>query len=171
MSRVARVAAAVAIALLGVAACASSRRAGDVGGSPGTADAAPDDTAARADATAASRVVPDVATLASRASRLAPRMRELTRLDPAPARSPDLLAAATADTCLRVAFVASRPVRVRLVDHDGTPRGEATEGTDGAVPPLGPACAVRGDALALLVEPLAGEGPDALVRAVVWASR
>jgi hypothetical protein len=33
----------VAIALLGVAACAGSRRAGDVGSSPGTADAAPDD--------------------------------------------------------------------------------------------------------------------------------
>jgi hypothetical protein len=165
VSRAALLARAVGIALLGGTACAGARRAGDVGGTVGTADAAP------ADAAVASRVVPDVATLASRASRLAPRMRELARLDPAPARSPDLLAAATSDTCLRVAFAANRPVRVRLVDRDDMPRGDAAEGTDGAVPPLGPACAVRGDPLTLHVEPLAGEGPDVLVRAVVWASR
>lgn len=143
--------------------CAGSRR--EPGGSTRTELPRSDGGASGArDAGPPEFAVPPVASVAARARRVAPGMRELHRLDPAPARSPDLLRGATADTCVRAAWSSSRPVRVGFVDAEGLPRGERAEGTVGAAPPGGPVCAARGESLHLVVE------GEATARVVIWAS-
>lgn len=160
-----RLAAAVVVASA-LSGCAGSRRES---GEPPRAKSASADggLAAARDAGPPEVPVPPAVALGVRGLRVAPGMRELARLDPAPARSPDLLQQATADTCVRAVWAASRPVRVGFVDREGEPRGERAEGTEGTVPPGGPVCSVRGEALHLVVE---GAPPGATARAVVWAS-
>lgn len=77
-------------------------------------------------------------------------MRELQRVDRAAPRSADVRA--ERDLCVRALFAATRPVRVWFADAAGAPRGETTSGTSGTVPPRGPACARKGEALHLVVE-------------------
>ncbi len=110
--------------------------------------------------------VPAIEVVARNVERVAPGMREIARLDPAPGRTGNLVADAGADTCVRAAFAASRKVRVRFVDARDAGRGEAAEGVTGTVPPEGPACVVRGDAMHLVVE----AAEPARVRAVVVAA-
>lgn len=71
------------------------------------------------------------------------------------------------DTCLRAAFAASAPVLVWFEDASGTRRGDAATGASSMVPPQGPACAKKGEALRLVVD---GAAPDGVVRAVVLAA-
>lgn len=70
---------------------------------------------------------------------------------------------ADADACFRAVFAASGPARAWFEDTAGAPRGAEAKGTNGLVPPGGPACARKGEALRLVVS-----GPDVTARAVIW---
>lgn len=105
--------------------------------------------------------VPTLDAIAARGAVDAPQMKELARWERATPRSPDLKA--ERDMCLRVAFAASSPVRVRLETVNADRRGEPTSGADGLLPPQGPVCVTRGEVVRLVVE-----GDAAIVRAVVF---
>jgi len=116
-------------------------------------------------AVAAADAVPSLDALAARGAIDAPLMREALRLPLAAQGAAQV--SAERDTCVRAVFAASAPVKVSLVDASGTVRGTTTNGTAGLVPPNGPACIRRGEALRLVFE---GPPPDATVRAVVFVA-
>jgi hypothetical protein len=93
--------------------------------------------------------------LASRASALAPGMREVARGDleggPTPVTSP-LARAEAADTCVRVAFVAAPPAHAWLTDARGDVLADAPSTGDATLAARGPVCVRRGDAVTLHVE-------------------
>lgn len=122
-------------------------------------------TALGADASAPPNAdtVPTLDAIAARGAVDAPQMKEIARWERAAPRSPDLKA--DRDLCVRVAFAASGPVRVRLETAAGDRRGEPTGGADGLLPPQGPVCVTRGEVLRLVVE-----GDAAIVRAVVFGA-
>lgn len=91
-------------------------------------------------------------------------MRELLRVDRAAPRSPDVRA--DKDLCVRALFAASKPVRAWFADSSGLPRGEITSDASGAVPPRGPVCMTKGEALHLVIE-----SRDPQARAAVPAAR
>lgn len=109
----------------------------------------------------ASDPLPSLDALAARGPTVAPLMREALRAPDAKAKpevKPDR------DTCLRAAIAATGPVKAFFADAKGAARGDAFEGTDGTVPPSGPACVKRGDVVRLVVE------GEAAARAVVFAA-
>jgi hypothetical protein len=149
--------------------------AGACGGSP----VAPALPAARSLATsldggaanAALDTLPSLEALAARGPTDAPLMREALRVEHAAPRSPDVRA--ERDLCVRASFAASVPVRAWFADESGAPRGETTSATSGTVPPRGPVCAKKGEALHIVVERAASDearssAPSA--RAVIFAA-
>lgn len=105
--------------------------------------------------------LPSLDALAARGPTVAPLMREALRAADAktkPEVKPDR------DTCVRAAIAATKPVKAFFADAKGAPRGDAFDGTEGVVPPNGPACVKRGDVVRLIVE------GDASARAVVFAA-
>jgi hypothetical protein len=93
-------------------------------------------------------------------------MRERLRSEHAAPRSEELRA--ERDLCVRALYTATRPVRVWFADESGQQRGELASGTGGAVPPRGPVCVRKGEALRLVVEgalPASGPGADRAVGA------
>jgi hypothetical protein len=158
------------VVLAAAAACVPARRPGP----PAARAAAPPPSGA--DAGPAPAAPADLATLEALAARgpsEMPLMREAARADDAlggvaiPPRS--------ADTCYRALLAASRPVRAWFEDERRSRRGEAsTSGGDAArargslVPPRGPVCARRGEALRLVVEPQGDEPARPVARAVIW---
>ena len=105
--------------------------------------------------------LPALDALAARGPTLAPLMREALRVADAKTK-PELRP--EKDTCVRAVIAASAPVKAYFADAQSTPRGDAFEGTEGVVPPNGPACAKGGDVVRLVVE------GDAAARAVVFAA-
>jgi hypothetical protein len=122
-------------------------------------------------ANAALDTLPSLDALAARGPTDAPLMREALRVEQAAPRSPDVRA--ERDLCVRASFSASVPVRAWFADESGTPRGETTSATSGTVPPRGPVCAKKGEALHIVVERAASDearssAPSA--RAVIFAA-
>lgn len=105
--------------------------------------------------------------IASHGATDAPLMREVLRADRAAPRSPEVKA--DRDLCVRALFAATATVRIAFVDATGSARGEATTAASGSVPPRGPVCIKKGEAIHLVVEGVAGRG-DAATRAVVFAA-
>lgn len=105
--------------------------------------------------------------IAARGPTDAPLMREVLRVDRAAPRSPDVKA--DRDLCVRALFAAAATVRASLVDQSGTPRGDAAIGAAGTVPPRGPACIKKGEAVHLVLESVPARG-DAVARAVIFAA-
>ena len=106
--------------------------------------------------------LPTFEVLAARQVRLAPGMRRArSRRD----RGVGSASPTDRDTCVRVAFVASRPVTAALVSKDGAilERSAATE--DGALGVRGPVCFHPGTQPRLQVE-----GDAGVVRYVVWGA-
>jgi hypothetical protein len=101
--------------------------------------------------------------LAARAPSLALGMREVTRKETG-TDAVDLATAEGRDVCVRVAFEASPPVTVKLMDGGGNVLTE-TGGpvTDGVLPASGPVCIRKGD-----VVRGRAEGTAARVRWMAW---
>jgi hypothetical protein len=99
--------------------------------------------------------LPSLDALAARGPTDAPLMREVLRVEHAAPRSADVRA--DRDLCVRASFAASVPVRAWFADESGTLRGEITSASSGTVPPRGPVCAKKGEALHLVVETAASE--------------
>lgn len=97
-------------------------------------------------------------------------MREIARFERAAPRSPDVRA--DRDLCVRAFLAAPSPVRAYFADASGAARGETTIGASGAVPPRGPACARKGEALHLVVETSTPAAPhtEPAARAVIFAA-
>ncbi len=85
-------------------------------------------------------------------------MREVVRSDDA-SRA---VVAAASDGCFRAIVATAGPARVRFEDATHAVRGAELSGTEGLVPPGGPACARKGETLRLVVEPA-----DVALRAVI----
>jgi hypothetical protein len=173
--RVRAVAAACAALPVLSALVALAMGAGACGGSP----VAPALPAARSLATsldggaanAALDTLPSLEALAARGPTDAPLMREALRVEHAAPRSPDVRA--ERDLCVRASFAASVPVRAWFADESGAPRGETTSATSGTVPPRGPVCAKKGEALHLVVESAASDEARSTAtsaRAVIFAA-
>lgn len=94
-------------------------------------------------------------------------MREALRTGEASPRSPDVRA--ERDLCLRAVFASSAPARASFADESGRERGDAATGVTGTVPPRGPVCVKKGEALHLVVES-AGSSPSIAARAVIFAA-
>jgi hypothetical protein len=104
--------------------------------------------------------------LAAQGSTLAPGMREAARREGG-ADPVALVSAEGRDTCLRVAFAASVPVKARLVDAAGNVLAASGDpATDGVLGARGPVCVRRGD----VVKGVA-EGAGARVRWIAWEAR
>jgi hypothetical protein len=89
-------------------------------------------------------------------------MREAARaLD---ATRPVIVAVETSDACLRALVAATGPVRAWFEDEAHAARGAERTGGGGLVPPMGPACARKGESLRLIVE----GAPEVAARAIVW---
>lgn len=84
-------------------------------------------------------------------------------MEQASPRSPDVRA--DRDLCLRAVFAATKPVRAWFADASGAPRGEIASGATGTVPPRGPVCAKKGEALHLVIDTTEGSA-----RAVIFAA-
>jgi len=125
-------------------------------------EAPPDATASAAETTAAFDA------LSARSGELAPGMREVTRKETGieGAAGVELVKAVGRDVCTRVAFQASEPVTVKLVDQGGTVLA-ASEGaiTEGALGAHGPVCIRKGD-----VVRGRADGAGARVRWLAWAA-
>ncbi|MBX3230173.1 MAG: hypothetical protein KIT84_24930 [Labilithrix sp.] len=106
--------------------------------------------------------VPSLDELAARGATDAPLMREAKRIDDA--STPVELDTSAADTCFRALVASSRPVKAWFADATNAPRGEVADAA-GLVPPRGPACAKKGEALRLVID---ATTPGTLTRAVVW---
>jgi hypothetical protein len=104
--------------------------------------------------------------LAARGSTVAPGMSEAARRE----GGNDPVALVTAegrDTCLRVAFEATAPVKARLVDAAGNVLAATTEAsTDGVLAARGPVCVRRGDVVRGIAD-----GAGARVRWMAWEAR
>jgi hypothetical protein len=104
--------------------------------------------------------------LAAQGATLAPGMRETARREGG-ADPVALVSAEGRDTCVRVAFAASVPVKARLVDAAGNVLAATSDATiDGVLGARGPVCVRRGD----VVKGVA-EGVGARVRWVAWEAR
>jgi hypothetical protein len=112
--------------------------------------------------------LPALDALAARGPTDAPLMREALRVDHAGPRSPDVRA--DRDVCLRASFAATAQVRTWFADESGAARGETTTGASGTVPPRGPVCAKKGEALHLVVESAEAGTSVTNVRAVIFAA-
>lgn len=108
--------------------------------------------------------------LAARGATDAPLMREAQRASALP--SPELRA--ERDLCVRAVIASSAPLRAWLADATGARRGDAADvGASSAggaasalVPPGGPACVKRGEALRLVTD----TAPPPLIRAILFAA-
>jgi hypothetical protein len=108
----------------------------------------------------------DFDALAALGPSLAPGMREVARKE----TGTDVVELARADgrdACVRVAFEASAPVTVKLVDQAGNVLA-ATDGavTEGVLAARGPLCVRKGDAVRGMAE-----GAGARLRWMVWEGR
>ena len=124
-------------------------------------DAGPSEAGATTDG------LPSLDALAARGPTEAPLMREALRTGTASPRSPDVRA--DRDLCLRAVFASSAAVRASFADESGAARGDVTAGASGTVPPRGPVCVKRGEALHLVVESTPGS-PPTTARAVIFAA-
>ncbi len=111
--------------------------------------------------------LPSLDALAERGPTEAPLMREALRTGAASPRSPDVRA--EKDLCLRAVFASSVAVRASFADESGAVRGEAATGASGTVPPRGPVCVKKGEAVHLVVE-ATGASPSTAARAVIFAA-
>jgi hypothetical protein len=122
---------------------------------------------AASDTSAESRL-PRVDEIAATAISSAPGMREAARVEATAPLEREIARAGERDVCARVAFVASAPVDVALVDDA---RAVLAEHHDAARGILGTACVARGGAVVLRVARGADAGAAATtVRAVAWIS-
>jgi hypothetical protein len=113
-------------------------------------------------------------TLAARRDELAPGAREAARAEIDLARQHALpLPVFDADTCVRVAFVASAETDVALVDAKGMKLASA-DGTEGALGASGPVCLRKGDAATLRLALARADGGavsgSSRLHVVVWAT-
>jgi len=101
--------------------------------------------------------------LAARASSVAPGMREIARKESG-TETVELTRAGDRDACVRVAFEASAPVAVKLVDQSGNVLA-ATDGpvSGGVLAERGPVCVRKGDVVRGVAE-----GTGARVRWMAW---
>jgi hypothetical protein len=126
------------------------RRAGEAG-------ARPDDASGPADRS--------FAPLEARGPLLAPGLKQAAERETHGERV-ELVRAADADVCARVAFQASAPVQARLLDGDGGVLAQTDAAAlEGALGERGPVCVRKGDAIGA-----AAEGGPALVKWIAWAS-
>jgi hypothetical protein len=96
-------------------------------------------------------------------------MREALRAASVSPRSADVRA--ERDLCVRAVFASSAAVRAAFADESGAVRGEPASGATGTVPPRGPVCVKKGEALHLVVESLdGGAAASASTRAVIFAA-
>ena len=107
--------------------------------------------------------LPSLEVLSARGPTEAPGMH-VAALVPDALHAPEIRA--DKDVCLRALYAANRPVRAWLEDETKTVRGDvAPAATSGLVPPRGPACARKGEAMKLVFD----SGSDPLAaRAVIW---
>ena len=164
-----RAAVAVAVVVLfliaaGVTACGTPAAAGP----PASAPARGPSADASAPELAATDGLPSLDALAARGPADAPLMREALRVDAAAPRSAEVRA--EKDLCLRAVFASLAAVRASFADESGALRGEATSGVSGTVPPRGPVCVKKGEALHLLVESTDGGSSAPSARAVIFAA-
>ena len=99
-------------------------------------------------------------------------MREVLRVEEVERAAPrTAIVRAERDICLRAVFAASREVRVWFADDTEAPRGESTTGTTGTVPPRGPACAKKGEALRFVIDKGdPASGGESSTRVVIFAA-
>jgi hypothetical protein len=113
--------------------------------------------------------IPSLDVIAARAGAVAPGMREVARgeLSSDGPSTPRILARAEgADTCVRVAFVATPAVHASLADSRGDVLADVPSASDTALAPHGPVCVRRGDSISLHLD-----APGSWrVRFVAWAS-
>ena len=107
--------------------------------------------------------LPTLTELAARAPEIAPGMRELGRGESLRA---DVVRAAAADTCLRVAFAANAPVAARLESSSGALLASVEPSLGGLLAPRGPVCVRRGDGARVSFD----GGPTARVRWIAWGA-
>lgn len=129
-------------------ACGAPSRAATAPARPVASGAASAD--AGATEPAGSDGMPSLDALAATGPTVAPLMREVLRVERASPRSPDIRA--DRDLCLRAVLAAPRAARAWFADESGAVRGEIASGSSGTVPPRGPVCAKKGEALHLVVE-------------------
>lgn len=153
------------VLLAGASACGGSPPSH--AGTPAAAGRAPSPEAGALEP-ATDDELPTLDALAARGPSVAPLMREALRVPTTSTRSADLRA--DKDLCVRAVFAAARPVRASFVDESGAPRGEAAVGASGSVPPRGPVCVKKGEALHLVVDGAEPSAPAAPARAVVFAA-
>jgi hypothetical protein len=105
------------------------------------------------------------ASLEALAPSLAPGMRRAVERESRGERV-ELVQAAGRDTCVRVAFEATGPIQVRLLDADGMVLSETrSPTTSGALAERGPVCVRKTGSVAAVTE-----GTVARIRWVAWAS-
>jgi hypothetical protein len=115
----------------------------------------------------ASDPVPALARIAEGGPSIAPGMREVARLEEAAPFERAIVRAAERDTCARVAFAASEPLRVALVDG----ANPSTELVPSAVSGVtGTVCVRRGGELVVRVTRPGDAGAGARIRAVAFAA-
>ncbi len=127
--------------------------------------------AGRSDAAdgAATDPLPAVARIAESGAALAPGMREIVRLDEEAPFERALVRAAEKDTCARVAFAATEPLVVTLLDGAGATLDATPRGASGVT---GTACVQRARDIVLRVARAADAdaGGAPRIRAVAFAS-
>jgi hypothetical protein len=103
--------------------------------------------------------------LEARAAVLAPGLKQAAERESHGERI-DLVRAADADTCVRVAFQAAAPITARLVDADGGVLAQLDAAVpEGALGDRGPVCVRRGDVVGA-----AADGAGGPVKWIAWAS-
>ncbi len=106
------------------------------------------------------------ALLASRATAVAPGMREVARVRSA-GDAIEVARAGDRDACVRVAFEATSPVLAKLVDRAGNVlASNDAPATGGVLGKRGPVCVRKGDAVSVVAAP--AEGATGSVRWVAW---
>ncbi len=111
--------------------------------------------------------LPTAARIAESGGAIAPGMRELSRVDEAAPFERALVHAADKDTCVRVAFAASEPLSVLLVDGAGATLDAVPRAASGVTSTV---CVKRTGDLVLRVTRTADGGAGARVRAVAFAA-
>lgn len=138
------------VLLTAASACGGGPEAkGPVASAPARAEAA-EAAEAAAPEPAVRDALPSLDALAARGPSEAPLMREALRAGAVAPRSPEVRA--EKDVCLRAVFASSAAVRASFADESGAMRGEPSTGASGTVPPRGPVCVRKGEALHLVLE-------------------
>ncbi len=111
--------------------------------------------------------LPSLESLAAEQAVLAPGLREIARGETDERSGRQEIVRAVHDTCVRVRYAASHPVRARLESASGIKLSDPPAAASGALAKAGPVCIRAGDAVELVFE---AEGAFR-ARFVAWSSR